>query len=118
MQLLTNVYSLEERQRIETLLNERGVATYARSTGTGRRLVEASKNWAIFVCINSQFDDAVALLSNPDHEVTDPVNVSEFNNAIEAADNSPIAYWLLKAVVIVALLFTATLYLLRKKYNA
>ena len=118
MQLLTHVYSWEERARIESLLNERGIPTYARSTGVGRGFYEASKRWAIFVCLNAQLDDAIALLKDPDHDVAEPVNVSEFNEAIESVGTAPIVGWAVGSAAFFVVLFCAMLYVLWQKYNA
>ncbi|HEV7490234.1 MAG TPA: hypothetical protein VGO25_05475 [Rhodanobacteraceae bacterium] len=35
----------------------------------------------MFVCINEQYDDAIALLANENHEVRDPVDVDQFEMA-------------------------------------
>ena len=32
----------------------------------------------MFVCINEQYDDAIALLANENHEVRDPVDIEQF----------------------------------------
>jgi hypothetical protein len=61
----------EERERIRDLLASRGIPTYW--TRTYR-----SVRGMLFVCINEQFDDAMAVLKNPDHEVAQPVDVAEF----------------------------------------
>jgi len=39
---------------------------------------------AVFVCINAQYEDAVALLANEDHEVRQPVDIEEFKTAVSA----------------------------------
>jgi hypothetical protein len=118
MQILTHAYSSEDRQRIEWLLGERGIPTYSVMAGAGRWMTQSANQWVVYVCIDSQLSDALAVLKNPDHEVADPVNVTEFNEALRSADTSPMAYWLLKATLIIVTVFSATIYLLWRNYSA
>jgi len=60
-----------ECAEIRDLLASRGIPTYL---AMGYR---ASRG-ALFVCINEQFEDALAVLKNPEHEVAQPVDVAEF----------------------------------------
>jgi hypothetical protein len=69
---------------------------------------------AIFVCIDAQFEDAVALLSDPDHEVAQPINVTEFNQAITKVGVTPIATWLILPVILVVLLFAGMVFVLSR----
>ena len=61
----------DECEQIRDLLASRGIPTYL-STG-----FKASRG-ALFVCINEQYEDALAVLKNPEHVVANPVDVSEF----------------------------------------
>ena len=61
----------DERERIRDLLASRGIPTYWAKT-------YRSVRGMLFVCINEQFDDALAVLKNPNHEVAQPVDVAEF----------------------------------------
>jgi hypothetical protein len=110
MKLLVQVYSSSECARIETLLNERGIATYARSIGGSRTGTALGAD--IFVCIDAQLNDAMALLSDPEHEVAQPIDVAEFNQAVATADVTPIAKWLVFPVTLIVLLFAGMVYLL------
>jgi hypothetical protein len=62
----------DERERVRDLLASRGIPTYWIRT-------YRSVHGMLFVCINEQFDDALALLKNPNHEVVQPVDVAEFD---------------------------------------
>lgn len=37
----------------------------------------------LFVCINEQLEDALAVLKDPNHEVANPVDVAEFERRAE-----------------------------------
>lgn len=56
------------------LLASRGIPTYW-NPGFGGALAP------LFVCIDEQYDDAVALLEDPQHVVAHPVDVAEFQQA-------------------------------------
>jgi len=71
MKSLGNFSNSAECAEIRDLLASRGIPTYL---ATGYR---ASRG-ALFVCINEQFEDALAVLKNPEHEVAQPVDVAEF----------------------------------------
>jgi hypothetical protein len=118
MQILTHAYSFEERQRIEWLLGERGIPTYSVMAGAGRWMTQSANQWVVYVCIDSQLPDALAVLKDPDHGVTDPVDVTAFNEALRSADTSPMAFWLLKATIMIVSVFSATIYLLWRSHSA
>jgi len=63
-----------ECAEIRDLLASRGIPTFL---ATGYR----ARRGTLFVCINEQFDDALAVLKNPEHEVAQPVDVAEFEQA-------------------------------------
>ncbi len=56
------------------LLASHGIPTYWNQGLGGARA-------PLFVCIDEQYDDALALLKNPEHVVAHPVNVEEFKQA-------------------------------------
>ena len=75
MRFRGSIHDPDERLRIRTLLESRGIPVFeqaGRWTVTGR---------AMFVCIDAQYEDALALLANEDHEVHDPVDVAEFEKS-------------------------------------
>jgi hypothetical protein len=103
MRLLTYVSSLTERDRIAGLLESRGIPVFYDASG---RTVLIS-TIPMFVCIDAQYDDAIALLANGDHEVAEPVDIEAFRR--EEQNAQPVvlrgaAIALLFIVLIVALL--------------
>ena len=108
MRLLTYVQSLEERNRIVGLLESHGIPLFYDKSG---RTVLVS-TIPIFVCIDAQYDDAIALLANDEHEVAGPVDVEAFRRAERQAEPAVLkgAAFALFAVALVAALVIALLW--------
>ena len=107
MQLLTYASGAADATRILSLMHERGIPTWTESTrlpGTQNPM-----ELAVFVCIDDQFDDARALLVDPDHVVRDPVDVAEFEARAANVDLMPMLSWG-AAVAAVLFLFVVALY--------
>src|SRR5262249_6375222 len=103
MRLIAQTGSIAERDRIARLLESRGIPVFHDKSGQSVLI----KTVPIFVCIDTQYDDALALLANENHEVAAPVDVEAFHKA--EGDAQPIvakgaAIALLFAVLIVALI--------------
>jgi hypothetical protein len=79
MRLLQYVHDATERDRISILLESRGIPVFCQDNIP---TIRNPTRGAVFVCINAQYDDAVALLANEDHEVRQPVDVEEFRTAV------------------------------------
>lgn len=79
MRLLEYVSNASERDRITTLLESRGIPVFCQDNIP---TIRNPTRGAVFVCINAQYEDAVALLTNEDHEVRQPVDVEEFRTAV------------------------------------
>jgi hypothetical protein len=69
----------EELSRVTELLESRGIPVYPEGVAGRFR----SWRWCLFVCINDQFEDAVALLKNENHDVRQPVDVAAFKREAE-----------------------------------
>ena len=107
MQLLTYASGAADATRILSLMHERGIPTWTESTrlpGTQNPMEQA-----VFVCIDDQFDDARALLADPDHVVRDPVDVAEFQARAAKVDLMPMLSWG-AAVAAVLFLFVVALH--------
>ncbi len=74
MQRLNYDQTKRDRAEIAALLQSRGIPVHVDWGWRGR----IPNRGAIFVCIDSQYDDAVALLDDEDHEVAEPVDVEAF----------------------------------------
>jgi hypothetical protein len=44
----------------------------------------------LWVCLDEQYRDALALLKNPEHQVTQPVDVEAFHRELEASKRQPL----------------------------
>ena len=96
-----------ECEQIRDLLASRGIPTFLATSYRARR-------GALFVCIDAQFDDALAVLKNPEHEVAQPVDVEEFQRAAQTQGLGTILMgsiaFLLFLLVIVGVLLGAHFY--------
>jgi len=85
-----------DRAEIAALLESRGIPVYV---DWGWRIRNPSRG-AIFVCLDAQYDDAVALLGDENHDVAEPVDVEAFWK--KAPGTLPtILNWALAALAIV-----------------
>jgi hypothetical protein len=76
----------DEAGRIQDLLESRGIPVRIEKESMfrgvhGAGLVYASR---IYVCLPSQYPDAVALLTDPNHQVANPVDVSHYWKWVDA----------------------------------
>ena len=101
MRRLAYVSSADEQARITELLESRGIPIYFQSTLRGG-LFRGMPQGAVFVCINSQYDDAVALLADENHEVRNPVDVDAFKTAAGTTSPALVKAVLLALAVVVA----------------
>jgi hypothetical protein len=78
MRVLGYFHTSEELSRVTDMLESRGIPVYAEGL---RRYMSTS--WCLFVCINDQYEDALALLTNAHHEVRRPVDVAKFKSEVQ-----------------------------------
>ena len=84
-----------EADKVYELLSSRGIPSYIEGKGI------YSSGIVVFVCINEQHEDAIALLKNPNHVVSQPVDVEAFEFAARSAGMGTI---LKDGLVVLALL--------------
>jgi hypothetical protein len=60
-----------------------------------RRLLVFYKK-GLWVCLDEQFNDAVKLLANPNHDVAMPVDVEVFHQILEQAKQEPLGSLLIE----------------------
>jgi len=102
MKRLTNVYDRNELAALRSRLRSRGVPTYV---GFRRFTVDA---FALFVCVDAQYEDALALIRDPHHVVARPVDPQLWEQAVGRASLvSVLKGALLALVVLVILAFAA-----------
>lgn len=115
MKRLLNTFDHGELVSAEALLSERGILTRSYYVGAKNYPDE----WALDVCLDSQFEDASALLNNSDHEVAVPVDVDAVRHSEnEASDESMLLVWGLKVLGAVAVIVIFLAVVLRNAANA
>lgn len=89
MEFIGRYHDGDELMRVRDLLHRKGIPTYA-SLVEGWRMGE---QWALFVHINEQADDARRVLEDPRHEPANIVDMQAFEDALreQSADTSLIA---------------------------
>ena len=95
MRLLTYVYSRTEQERLVGLLQSHGIPVL----GDEMQGIRYTTQIALFVCIDEQYDDALALLKNPEHAVSEPVDVDAFWKA-SARTQPELLRWSLVALAV------------------
>jgi len=95
MRLLTYVASRSEQARLIGLLQSQGIPVL----GDQMPGIRYSMQTALFVCIDEQYDDALALLKNPEHTVSEPVDVDAFWKA-SAGTQPQLLRWSLVALAV------------------
>ncbi len=84
MQILFHTTEKAEALNTKILLELRGIPTFIGSENSGPAFgFIAANKYTIWVCLDEQYQDAVALLDNPDHEVTTGIDVDEYYKAVE-----------------------------------
>jgi len=111
MKYLVEAEDAGELVSISSLLESSGIPIHIKSVGS--RLHRSNH---IYVFYDAQYEDALALLANPSHEVENQINMGEFNALRDKLELDIILKGALKvlAVVIVAAIFVIyILYLYR-----
>jgi len=68
------------------LLAGKGIPSFIGNASSGPALgfLYADK-YTLWICLEFQYEDAVAVLENPDHEVQEPVDQVDFQNYIDSS---------------------------------
>ena len=86
MKIVAEAHDAEELTRVTQLLHSKGIPTFGRSHGSRYQV-----HWKIFVCLDEQFEDAAAVLQNPDHTPLLQVDVEAFLAEADARNLDAIA---------------------------
>src|SRR4051812_23292862 len=100
MRLLAYFQSYQERDGMAMRLESRGIPVFHDNGGVG---IRNPARIALFVCINAQYDDAVALMRDENHDVREPVDVEAFKTAAGTTSPSLVKGVLLALVIVVAI---------------
>ncbi len=125
MQLLTLVHSLDEANKIARKLKEKGIATFISSGETARMTntpIFGIVKVGVWIVLDYQYEDAVEVMKNPDHEVAQPLGPSEL---AQLSKDTPKPYstaskkfiYLVIKVVIAVVVLCVVAYVLRTSYS-
>jgi hypothetical protein len=102
MRFLIRSHDESETIRIVALLETKGIACYVQSERQFQALYKA----AVFVCFESQYKDALAVLADPNHSIDNPIDVEQFKAFREGRDHSRLlklsVLWLVGAALFLA----------------
>jgi len=105
VKLLAVLDDEDEALSLVGLLEDNGIPIFQK-TRSGKLTYQAH----IWVCLDSQFDDAVALKRNPDHEVREPVDVKSYYEQSRTYGLDLLARYSLIVLAAVAALISAIVY--------
>jgi hypothetical protein len=108
MKLLWSIDDPFEADRICSLLEEKGIPIYRKASGAGLGVIGYLPNTqryrkTLFVCIDSQLDDALTILRFPSHNPAEPVDSQQFHEDIEAAGYGPVLDVILGPALLIGL---------------
>ena len=89
MKFLCSAATHEELQPIVALLERNGVAVILQNADSNRVVYQPAVAVDVWVALDGQYEDALALMSNADHEVQHPVNINEFHQEWNRAKSDP-----------------------------
>jgi hypothetical protein len=106
MEFICRFHDGTELARIRDLLRSKGIPTFEKSVES-RRL---GAQWALFVCLNDQAEDARRIIRDPTHEPSLSVDAEEFERALESPDQSLLIKWSTIMAVAVIVGFAGLVY--------
>ena len=88
MKFVYQAHTLEEANEIKYLLENAGIPTSI----SNKRFAQLNVPFiphtlGIFIYIDSQYDDAIALINNTNHQVSEPVDVDAFYTMLESTSH-------------------------------
>lgn len=111
MILIGHAYSGEQYRTIVELLESKEIPTHSVYSGVPSALPTPYRV-AIFVCVNTQFHDAVALMKNPKHEVQVRIDIAAYRRLAKSKNwNLAILKGAAIVMAVLALLAAAVWYL-------
>ena len=78
MRLVYKTDDINAANKLCQLLNENGILANLQENGLGNGSSHIPQRNEIWIYVNSQYEDAMKLISNPDHKVSNPINHQEF----------------------------------------
>ena len=84
MKILFHSFDRPDMYDAKLRLDAKGIPSFIANESSGPALgfLYANK-YTLWVCLDSHYDDALAVLKNPDHEVKEPVDMIDFQNFVD-----------------------------------
>ena len=87
MRLLLESTDSNHLLSVRLLLEQNGIPVFVSSANTHNLLSHyAGVKKGLWVCLDMHYADAVALLTNPEHEVNEPVDIRDFEQVLAAGE--------------------------------
>ena len=106
MEFICRFHDSDELHRVRSLLRSKGIPTFAPQV-EGRRL---GHQWALFVCLNEQAEDARRIIRDPGHKPALSVDAAAVERDLEPPDQGHIVKWATIAAVVVLVGFVGLVY--------
>ena len=115
MRKLLVVDDSDEADRICALLEDKGIPV-SRVWSTAWSGMSSPRPYyqTLYVCLDSQFADAKTILKCPSHDPSEPVNVREYHEYVQAAGDGSVLAYILKPALIIGLVCLALIYAVYK----
>lgn len=101
MEYLCRLHDFGEYTRVRALLRRKGIPVHS-------VLVEGPRlgvQWALFVCLDEQLDDALRLLRDPEHVPRVSVDAAAFEKALDVPVDDRLAEWATVVAVVTVIGF-------------
>lgn len=86
MKILFHTTDRFEAEQARMLLELKGIPVFLGNENSGPALAFILANkYTVWVCLEHQYDDAKAVLADPDSEVANPVDIAEYRTYVEQA---------------------------------
>lgn len=88
MKFVYQAYTLAEANEIKELLENAGIPASISNKGFSQLHVPfIPHTLGVFIYINTQYNDAIALINNKNHDVAEPVDVNEFYRILNSTSH-------------------------------
>jgi hypothetical protein len=104
MRLLRHFHDKEELHAAVSLLHSKGIPTHLKYSGAPA-VWPTPYRVALFVCLARHLSDALQVLKDPDHKVSEPVDVKAYEEGLKAQGTSTLLVKLSALVLVGSAVF-------------
>jgi hypothetical protein len=106
MEFICRFHHSEELTRVRALLRSKGIPTFSPAVEPRRM----GAQWALFVCLNEQAEDARRIIRDPSYVPSLAVNAEEFEATLETPDQGSLTKWVTITGLVVLAVFSGLVY--------